>query len=279
MSLETQQLPFKELAAGLPAQHQAEFFRTLHEAGISPNDVELARLLRALQLYKSYYESIPAAVEKAAAGIERIKGEVESFSRDAHQSSETSAQLAGQVIQETERVRKDLVQIQEQIDKGMVQSSESIASRMAGLLSAGIEKTVLLPLQTRLAELAGSGKEFGDAIAQSNKAVALLRDNVRVIRRSYLWTYGLSGLLIICTLFSGSWICLHYWYADQIEQERAASIGYMEKNRTVLLQLAKSHRMLELIQSPDRPNRKLLIMKDASGWQSAGKCGVIEFSE
>jgi hypothetical protein len=279
MPQKTQQPLFKELAAGLPDQHRAEFFRTLHEAGISQNDVELARLLRALQLYKAYYESIPAAVEKAAAEIERIKGEVESFSRDAHQSSETSAQLAGQVIQETERVRTDLAKIQEQIEKGMVQSSEGIASRMAELLKAGIEKTVLLPLQTRLADLAGSSKEFGDAIAQSNKAVALLRDNVKVIRRSYLWTYGLSGLLIVCALFSVSWLCLHQWYSDQIEKERAASVGYMEKNRTVLLGLAKSHRTLELIQNPDRPNSKLLIMKDASGWQSAGKCGVIEFSE
>jgi|SRR6266516_441178 len=47
-----QQTLFKDLAADLPDQHQAEFFQNLHEAGISPNDVELARLLRALQLYK-----------------------------------------------------------------------------------------------------------------------------------------------------------------------------------------------------------------------------------
>jgi len=33
-------------------------FRILHEAGIGPEDTELARLLRALQLYKVYYESI-----------------------------------------------------------------------------------------------------------------------------------------------------------------------------------------------------------------------------
>ena len=68
-----QQTLFKDLVADLPDQHQAEFFRNLHEAGISPNDVELARLLRALQLYKAYYESIPAAVRAAAAEIERLK--------------------------------------------------------------------------------------------------------------------------------------------------------------------------------------------------------------
>jgi hypothetical protein len=67
------QSPFNDLAAELPDQHKAEFFRTLHETGIGPNDVELARLLRTLQLYKVYYESIPAAVKEVAAEIERIR--------------------------------------------------------------------------------------------------------------------------------------------------------------------------------------------------------------
>jgi len=59
---EVQQSLFKDLLVDLPDQHRAEFFSNLHEAGISPNDVELARLLRALQLYKAYYETIPGAV-------------------------------------------------------------------------------------------------------------------------------------------------------------------------------------------------------------------------
>ncbi len=101
MSLETEQTAFKELAAGLPNEQQAEFFRNLHEAGISPNDVELARLLRALQLYKVYYESIPATVQEAAAKIEQLKQDLERFSTDARGNLDLSTHLAGQVIQET----------------------------------------------------------------------------------------------------------------------------------------------------------------------------------
>ncbi len=52
-----QQAFFNDLVADLVNQHQAEFFRNLHERGISPNDVELARLLRRLALCKAYYAS------------------------------------------------------------------------------------------------------------------------------------------------------------------------------------------------------------------------------
>ncbi len=41
---EAQQAFFKDLVAELLHRHRAEFFRDLHEAGISPTDVELARL-------------------------------------------------------------------------------------------------------------------------------------------------------------------------------------------------------------------------------------------
>src|SRR6266498_2300120 len=108
-----QQTLFKDLAADLPDQHQAEFFCNLHEAGISPNDVELARLLRALQLYKTYYETIPASIQKAVAEIERLKQEIDRLSADARCSSEASGRMAGQVIREAERFRQDLAGIRD----------------------------------------------------------------------------------------------------------------------------------------------------------------------
>lgn len=64
---------FDRLAEGLSAEQRSEFFQTLHEAGITAHDLELARLLRVLQLYKAYYESIPSAVQTAVADISRLK--------------------------------------------------------------------------------------------------------------------------------------------------------------------------------------------------------------
>ena len=175
---EAQQTLFNDLVADLPDQHKAEFFQNLHEAGISPNDVELARLLRSLQLYKAYYESIPAAVQAAAAEIERLKQEIDRLSADARRSSEASANCAGQVIQEAEHVRQDLTKIHEQVEEATRGGAERVAGRMADLLSVSLE-TALQPLETRLAELAGSNGAFDDAIARSDQAAAALHSKRR----------------------------------------------------------------------------------------------------
>jgi hypothetical protein len=98
-------------------------------------------------------------------------------------------------------------------------------------------------------------------------------------RRIHLGAYALGGFLIVCSLALVSWISLHQWYLGRIERERTALVGQIEQNRAVLLELAKSHRTLELLQGPEDSHRKLLVMKDASGWQSKRNHGVIEFKQ
>ena len=278
MPEEKKESQFKALASGLSEQQQAEFFKILHETGVSPKDSELVKLLHALQLYKAYYETIPESVQRIITEIERIRKEAEGFSRDAHQSADNGAQLAGQVIQETERFRKEIGQINEGMEKGVGQWSAKLASQTSELLKAETEKVLVLPLQNNFKELAGASEIFGKAIAQSQQAVALLRNNVKIIRRAHLWTYGLSGIVIACALVLSCWSYFRYSYKEQLEQERTALVGQVDKNRAVLLELARFHRTLDLMKDPGHPNRKLVVMKDASGWQAPGKLAVIEFN-
>ena len=279
MSTEEKQPLLKDLAADLPDNQKAEFFRTLHEAGISPNDVELARLLRALQLYKAYYEKIPSAVQEAAGRIERLKQEIERISNDTHSNLDAGAQLAGKIIEEAGIVHCDLTQIHIHVEEAMRQSADSLALHMAKQLTTSIDQKVLSPLQNRLDQLAGSNKAFDDAIIRNNKAAAALEKSTTMARRFRFWTYAVCSGLIVWALVLVSWFYLHGLYADRIATECEALAKQAEKNRAVLLQLSKSRRTLELLRNPEHPNRKLLIMKDASGWQSASEQGVIEFDD
>jgi hypothetical protein len=267
------------LAEGLPDDQKAEFYETLHEAGISPKDEELAKLLRALQLYKAYYESIPVAVQEAAGKIENLKQEIERFNTDAHGKLDLSTHLAGRIIQEADRIHQDFAQIHKYIEEAMRQSAGNLASNMAEQLAIGFHERIVSPLQTRLEKLAGSNKAFEDAIARNNKAAIALERSTTMARRFQLWTYSVHGLMAFLALALISGFFLNQWYSSRYEAERQVLIRQTEQNRAVLLQLSKSHRTLELVPNPQNPNRKLLIMKDAVGWQSAGKQGVIEFNE
>ena len=276
---EVQPSLFKDLVVDLPDEHRAEFFRNLHEAGISLNDVELARLLRALQLYKAYYESIPVAVKAAAADIERLKQEIERLSAESLSSSEASANMAGEVIQEAERYRQSLTEVQQNLEKATHGSAEKLASTMSELVNASLEQSVFQPLSRRLAELGESNSAFDNAIKSSNLAAAVLRESAKLARRVHFVAYALGALVLACSLTLGCWFYLDQFYAGKFEQDREALVKQIEKNRAVLLKLAESHRTLELLQDPEQPHRKLLVMKDASGWQSADNRGVIEFKD
>jgi hypothetical protein len=270
---------FRDLANGLPENQKAEFFKTLHEAGISPKDEELVRLLRALQLYKAYYETIPEAVKQASGTIEQLKKDIERISSGARANLELSTQLAGKVIQEAERIHQDFEQIHKHIEAAMRKSAENLASGMAKQLAEGIEGRILSPLQSRLEKLAGSGKAFEDAIALNNEAAASLKKSTATASRFHIKAYAICGLLALLVFAGGAAFSLYRWYSDRFNTECETLIKQTDQNRAVLLLLSKSHRTLETLPNPQNPNRKLLIMKNASGYQAAGKHGVIEFDE
>lgn len=278
MSHETQQPTLKDLAEELPSDSRAEFYRVLHETGISPHDIELARLLKALQLYKVYYESIPSAVQAAAGEIDRLKQEIEQFSKELRGSLDAGTQLVGQVVLESERVHEEITGINSQVDEAMRVSTEGLTSRMAEYLTAGIEKSVV-PLEKRLTQLAVSNQDFDDAIARNIKATASIQKSTAAARRLHLWTYVICCLAIVCSLVPSIWFYLDQRYKARIDAERITLINQVEKNRDVMLQLARSHRILELHQDPEHPSFGFLVLKDATGWQSKNNQGVIKFKK
>ncbi|MDR3404235.1 MAG: hypothetical protein P4L99_17180 [Chthoniobacter sp.] len=74
--------PFPQLLAFLDQEKdQVEFMKLAAEVGLGSGDIELAKLLLALQLYKAYYAAIPRQIkavhEDALEEIRRIRDEAE----------------------------------------------------------------------------------------------------------------------------------------------------------------------------------------------------------
>ena len=127
--------------------------------------------------------------------------------------------------------------------------------------------------------MSGSNQSFVEAIARNNKAAAALEKSTTAAKWFHLRTYVLASVIVVCTIIAGSWVVLERRFAGQFDQECSDLAGRFEKNRAVMLQLARSRRTIDLLVDPEHPNRKLLIMKNATGWQSPDKQGVIEFNE
>ncbi len=270
---------FSELAAGLSDQCKAEFFKTLHEAGIGPKDAELARLLRALQLYKAYYETIPDAIQKVVEVVGKIKEEMVLLSAATREGVRESVHMSSLVMTEAEKFTEKLNGIPARLEDALSKSTDSLAEMVAESISSCIKETVLTPMKSRLADLTASNQAFEDAIAQCNHAVAVLKNSVETTRRLKMRVWKWGGIAFLIGAILGMWIYFHWSYANQTEGERTALVGELDKNRSLLLELAKTHRTLELHQDPDDPSRKFIILKDPSGAQSARKHGVIEFQE
>ncbi len=275
---ETSNPLFTHVAAQLPSDEQAEYYRVLHEVGVDARDVELARLLKALQLYRAYYESIPAAVQAAAGDIARLKEEIATLSQKALASTEASAQLLETLTVEAGHVHQELAQIHKHVQEAIRQSATELALQMGELLEENIEQTVLVPLQSRLADLASSSHAMDEAIQASNDASAALAKQASLARRVHFGAYGLAALVLACSVSLVSWLFIHRAYTHRLERERQAMVQETEKNRKVLLRLAEAGRTLELVKDPKRPRKRFLVMRNASGW-SAQHQGVIEFSD
>ena len=86
---------FDSLTKDLSPEQRPEFFQVLHTAGISRQDVELAQLLRALQLYRAFYDEIPARVCQAVKEADALHQTFRSLHESAAIRWDRGAQSAG----------------------------------------------------------------------------------------------------------------------------------------------------------------------------------------
>jgi len=269
---------FDRLAEGLSAEQRSEFFQTLHEAGITAHDLELARLLRVLQLYKAYYESILSAVQTAVADISRLKQEIAALSSAATQQAAAVSKIGGEVLVEAQLFQGQLKGIHLHVEAAIEKSAQTLATRMAALLHSRIDETVLAPLHQQLTDLVAANQALNPGYREEQNGHR---------RDAEACFHGTSdpprwlrpGLARNRNRSCGSWLFIHSDYAQQMQRERLALVRDNEKNREVLLKLAQSGRTLELRQDPKRPRVHYVVMKDASGWESTQHHGVIESRE
>jgi hypothetical protein len=108
------EFPFPKLLAFLESEaDQIEFMKVASELGLGASDLELAKLLLALQLYKAYYADIPRqikAVHRAALEeMSRLRDEVMQFAESVGGESARVGDWAKSIHQNLRAVQPEAV--------------------------------------------------------------------------------------------------------------------------------------------------------------------------
>ena len=273
---------FEALSDGLDDKQKAEFYQVMLNAGLSADDGVLAKLLRALQLYKAYYAEIPEAIQKAVLDVRRL-------TRRAERVEDAGKESLNQILQHAAQVDESLKRIHLHIEEATEKASASVSSRMADArekIKSHIEDTsdqaaaavaermaAAMEKALPLAELTEAGKVFSDVVASGRQASSELNKNLKAIRRAHYFAYALAAVALVLVF----WAYTHFRYETRLEKERAAIVAQVDGNQAVLLELARSKRRLELANG--EKGSKMLVIRNATGWTSAGNHGVIEFKE
>ena len=284
---------FNEIVNGLADAQKADFLKTLNEVGISQHDKELAKLFRALQIYKDYYETIPESIQKTVAQISKMnmraeqingacenslnqllqyEGQVNEALRKIHLNIDEAVKKAGAVVSKhmadaKNNINADIAATKDKISADITAAAVTASNNAATHLSAALEKAIPLPIMEE------AGEVLMNVVESGKEAFEELGKNIKIIKHVHYKSYATVALTLFMVFCYGT----YSWYKTQYEKDCAAMVRQIDSNRDVLLELARAKRKLELT-IHDNGN-KLLVMKNATGWTTTSKNGVIEYEE
>ncbi|MCI0626789.1 MAG: hypothetical protein L0387_34940 [Acidobacteria bacterium] len=133
---------FDSLTKDLSPEQRSEFFQVLLTAGISRQDVELTHLLRALQLYRAFYDEIPARVCQAVKEADALHQTFKSL----HESAATRLDRAVNHLERnltaastiTNEFRESRAVVATVIQKSTIDIAQTLETTLKKSLSSGL---------------------------------------------------------------------------------------------------------------------------------------------
>jgi hypothetical protein len=187
------EFPFPKLLAFLESEaDQVEFMKVCAEVGIGAADMELAKLLLALQLYQSFYAKIPRAIKAvhkdAVEQICALRDEVITFTDRSHADAIEIGQWAEEIKSALTAIQPQAVA--EQLHKRLV---EGTMSAMAGTVQA------LVAAQSRI----------NNSTAQLNQASARAEASIYIwhtltLRRVWVSAFAFSSVAV-AMIYAALW--------------------------------------------------------------------------
>jgi hypothetical protein len=190
---------FDPLVKGLSLEQRLEFFRVLHTAGVTRQDVELAQLLRALQLYKAFYDEIPGRVCQAVKEADALHQTFKSL-------HESAAIRLDRVLSQLERnttvastITNEFREAKTVIAAAIQKSTTDIAQTLEATLKTSLSCGLLTPFERFV-------NDIDDRCAQTAIEANQISLQLKQARRIHIGGYALAAMVLTLVLTAIIWI-------------------------------------------------------------------------
>jgi len=237
---------------GLSPEHRSEFFQVLHQAAITRQDIELARLLRALQLYKAFYEEIPARVQEAMEEADDLAARIKALDENIASRLERAM---GQLQQNTQTASLTAVELREtqtRLAAAVEKSAAQVVRSLDAVLRKSLETGLLKPFESSLSDVRNQCTHTASQAKQ-------MTGEFKLARRIHIGGYALAAAVIALTLTVEGWFTAVRHYS----QREAELLQQINQNRLVLSELARKNAVLQVERDPADSRKLYLLMKRA----------------
>jgi len=255
---------FDALTKGLSLEQRLEFFRVLHTAGVTRQDVELAQLLRALQLYKAFYDEIPARVCQAVKEADTLHQTFKSL-------HESAALRLDRVLSQLERnntaasmIASEFREAKTVIATAIQKSTTDIAQTLEATLKKSLSSGLLTPFERFVNDIKD---RCGRTVTEAQQITLQLKE----ARRIHIGGYALVAMVFTLVLTAIIWFNAARHFAEREEQ----LIQQIDHNRVVLSELARKGAALRVERSRTDTSKLYLIIERAMAW-TADQDAVVE---
>jgi hypothetical protein len=258
---------FDELGRNLTPEDRAELFQVLYEADFGPDDRVLAKLLRALQIYKAFYEQIPSSVQRAI-------GEADTFitgTKDLLDSFGAKLERTTTQLGHTAQLASDTLNQLQAFDRMLMAAIEESTTEITKLLDSALRKALSTAL---LAPFEDSLREIQERCTSTATQARQMTTELKLARRIHIGGYALTIVLCALALTVLSWTSISRHYA----QREVEVLSTLDQNRQILSELARRGNDFELRRDPADGHKLYLVVKRAKAWTKE-KRAVVELTD
>jgi hypothetical protein len=258
------QADFDRLVEGFTLEQRAEFFKVLHLAGVTRQDIELARLLRVLQLYKSFYEEIPERIVEALGQADALGQRIQSLDERIASRLDSALTRLERNSQSASLTAAQFREARTVITTAIEKSTQDIAHTLDSVLRRSLAAGLLTPFESFL-------RDIRQECSQTAKEARQITVQLRQARRIHLGGYALAAAVMALVLTGVVWSNAARHYARREQQ----LIRQIDQNRQVLGELARKGAVLELQRDPKDSRKLYLLLERAKAW-TTDKYAVVE---